>query len=117
LIIAVVGKGRMESSCNTSQPSRTKDIASSGDLKRTNAFTSAPAMKLSFAERITSPFGLSWRMALSAEPSSSSAWREKVLADSPCLSKVSQARPWASFSQRQCANTIFGSALSIVLLL
>src|SRR3990167_2142394 len=49
--IAVVGKGRLCSSWNTSQPSLTKDIASCGVLKRVNSSTSAPATKLSFAER------------------------------------------------------------------
>jgi hypothetical protein len=53
---------------------------------------SAPAMKFSFAERMTRPFGFAAAMAPSAAPSSSSASRENVLVDSPCLSKVSQAR-------------------------
>src|SRR6185295_13896507 len=55
--IAVVGKGRSRSCWNTSQPSLTNSIASAPDLNLVNCSTSAPAMKPSFAERITSPFG------------------------------------------------------------
>src|SRR3954447_9588850 len=100
--IAVEGKGSSRSSWNTSQPSFTNASASCGDLKRVNSSTSAPAMKLSLPERMMSPFGFSTRIAPSARPSSSSASREKVLADSPCLSKVSHASPSRSVSQRQC---------------
>src|SRR5262245_32649290 len=100
--IAVVGKGSSRSSWNTSQPSFTNASASCGDLNRVNSSTSAPAMKLSFPERTTSPLGFSRRIAASARPSSSSASRENVLADSPSLSKVSQARPSRSVCQRQC---------------
>src|SRR5258706_5552363 len=117
LIIAVVGKGSSESSWNTSQPSLTNAIASCGDLKRVNSSTSAPAMKPSFAERMIRPLGFSAPIARSAPRSSSSAWREKVLADSPCLSKVSQARPERSPSlsicQRQCFASTCGSMRSI----
>src|SRR2546423_7847655 len=112
--MAVVGKGSSESSWNTSQPSLTNAIASAGDLKRVNSSTSAPAMKLSFAERMTSPFGRSAPMARRAARRSSSAWREKVLADSPSLSKVSQARRSRSISQRQCFARTCGSMRSIV---
>src|SRR6185436_2754332 len=59
-------------------------------------------MKLSLPERMTRPLGFSRRIAASARPSSSSASRENVLADSPSLSKVSQASPSRSVSQRQC---------------
>src|SRR5436853_6724846 len=111
--IAVLGKGRLESSWNTSQPSFTKTIASCGDLKRVNSSTSAPAMKLSFAERMMRPRGFSAAIARSEARSSSSAWRENVLADSPCLSKVSQTRPSRSFSQRQCFARTCGSTRSI----
>src|SRR5437764_643646 len=111
--IAVVGKGSSESSWNTSQPSLTNAIASCGDLKRVNSSTSAPAMKLSFAERMTRPFGCAAPSARSAPRSSSSAWREKVLADSPCLSKVSQASRTRSISQRQCFSSTCGSMRSI----
>src|SRR3954452_7626802 len=104
--IAVVGKGSSRSSWNTSQPSFTNASASCGDLKRVNSATSAPAMKLSLPERTMSPFGFSTRIAPSARPSSSSAWREKVLADSPSLSKVSQASPSRSVSQRQCRANV-----------
>src|SRR5256885_2981904 len=114
LIMAVAGKGSSESSWNTSQPSLTNAIASAGDLKRVNSSTSAPAMKLSFAERMTSPFGRSAPMARRAPRSSSSAWREKVLADSPSLSKESQARRSRSISQRQCFARTCGSMRSIV---
>src|SRR5512138_295646 len=100
--IAVVGKGSSRSSWNTSQPSFTNPSASCGDLKRVNSTTSAPAMKLSLPEHTTRPFGFSTRIAASARPSSSSASRENVLADSPSLSKVSQASPSRSVSQRQC---------------
>src|SRR5205085_6676081 len=113
--IAVVGKGSSESSWNTSQPSLTNAIASCGDLKRVNSSTSAPAMKLSFAERMTRPFGCAAPIARSAPRSSSSAWREKVLADSPCLSKVSQARRSRSISQRQCFARTCGSTRSITI--
>src|SRR5437764_90014 len=111
--IAVVGKGSSESSWNTSQPSFTNVIASCGDLKRVNSSTSAPAMKLSFAERMMRPRGFPAAMARSELRNSSSAWREKVLADSPCLSKVSQMRPSLSFSQRQCFASTCGSTRSI----
>src|SRR4051812_10254236 len=111
--IAVVGKGSSESSWNTSQPRRTKLIASCGFLKRVNSSTSAPAMKPSFAERMMRPFGRSAAMARSVTRSSSSAWRENVLADSPCLSKVSQASLSLSTSQRQCLASTVGSARSI----
>src|SRR4051812_10510572 len=100
--IAVVGKGSTRSCWNTSQPSFTNASASGGELKRVNSPTSAPATKLSLPERMMSPFGFSTRIAPSARPSSSSAWREKVLADSPSLSKVSHASPSRSASQRQC---------------
>src|SRR6185295_2859554 len=100
--IAVVGKGSSRSSWNASQPSFTNPSASCGDLKRVNSSTSAPAMKLSLPERTMRPFGFSTRIAASARPSSSSASRESVLADSPSLSKVSQASPSRSVSQRQC---------------
>src|SRR2546430_5025103 len=113
LTIAVVGKGSSESSWNTSQPSLTNAIASCGDLKRVNSSTSAPAMKPSFAERMIKPFGFSAPIARSAPRSSSSAWREKVLADSPCLSKVSHTSPSRSFSQRQCFARTCGSMRSI----
>src|SRR3954462_10879569 len=63
-------------------------------------------MKLSLPERTMSPFGFSTRIAPRARPSSSSAWREKVLADSPSLSKVSQASPSRSVSQRQCREDV-----------
>src|ERR1700752_1002582 len=59
-------------------------------------------MKLSLPERTMRPFGLSTRIAASARPRSSSPARENVLADSPSLSKVSQASPSRSVSQRQC---------------
>src|SRR5437868_8035001 len=111
--IAVLGKGSSESSWNTSQPSFTKVIASCGDLKRLNSSMSAPAMKLSFAERMMRPRGFSAAIARSEARNSSSAWREKVLADSPCLSKVSQTRPSRSFSQRQCFARTCGSTRSI----
>src|SRR5260221_14563416 len=113
LIIAVVGKGSSQSSWNTSQPSLTNAIASCGDLKRVNSSTSAPAMKPSFAERMIRPFSRSAPIARSGPRSSSSAWREKVWADSPCLSKVSQTRPSRSFSQRQCFARTCGSTRSI----
>src|SRR3954469_5062120 len=100
--IAVVGKGSSRSAWNTSPPSFTNASASCGDLKRVSSSTSAPAMKLSLPERTMSPFGFSARIAASARPSSSSASRENVLADSPSLSKVSQASPSRSVSQRQC---------------
>src|SRR4051794_40692750 len=115
LTIAVVGKGRSESSWNTSQPSLTNVIASCGDLKRVNSSTSAPAMKFSFAERMMRPRGFSAATARSEARSSSSAWREKVLADSPCLSKVSHTRPSRSFSQRQCFARTCGSTRSITI--
>ena len=47
---------------------------------------SAPAMKLSFAERMTS-LRRAAAISSSMSESSFSASREKVLADSPCLSK------------------------------
>src|ERR1043165_9870381 len=97
--IAVAGNGNSRSSWNTSQPSFTNASASCGYLNRVNSSTSAPAMKLSLPERMTRPLGFSRRIAASARPSSSSASRENVLADSPSLSKVSQSRP---VSQRQC---------------
>src|SRR5690349_11844511 len=100
--IAVAGNGNSRSSWNTSQPSFTNASASCGDLNRVNSSTSAPAMKLSLPERMTRPLGFSRRIAASARPSSSSASRENVLADSPSLSKVSQASPSRSVSQRQC---------------
>jgi hypothetical protein len=59
-------------------------------------------MKLSLPERSTRPFGFAAAISSSAADSSSSASRENVFADSPCLSNVSQARSCASFSQRQC---------------
>src|SRR5688572_13287495 len=111
--IAVVGKGRSRSCWNTSQPSLTKPSASAPDLKRVNSSTSAPAMKPSFAERMIRPLGFSRLIAASARLSSSSASREKVLADSPCLSKVSQTRPSRSRSQRQCFARIFASTRSM----
>src|SRR5581483_1540829 len=101
------------SSWKTSQPSLTNAIASCGDLKRVNSSTSAPAMKFSFAERITRPLGCAAAIARSAPRSSSSAWREKVLADSPCLSKVSHASRSRSISQRQCFSSNCGSMRSI----
>ena len=55
------GEGQLVQLWNTSQPSRTNASASCGDLKRVNSSTSAPAMKLSFAERMTRPFGRSAR--------------------------------------------------------
>src|SRR5256885_7798279 len=113
LTIAGVGKGSSDNSWNTSQPSFTNAIASCGDLKRVNSSTSAPAMKLSFAERMTSPFGRSAPIARRAPRSSSSAWREKVLADSAALSKVSHARRSRSISQRQCFARTCGSMRSI----
>src|SRR5919197_1306152 len=113
LTIAVVGKGSSDNSWNTSQPRRTKFIASCGDLKRVNSSTSAPAMKLSFADRMTRPLGCAAPIARSAPRSSSSAWREKVFADSPCLSKVSHASRSRSISQRQCFSSTCGSMRSI----
>src|SRR3954468_15874280 len=104
--MAVLGNGRSCSPWNTSQPRRTNSSASCGDLKRVNSSTSAPAMKPSFAERMTRPFGFSARSAPSARRSSSSASREKVFAASPCLSKVSQASPSRSVSQRQCLVSV-----------
>ena len=100
--IAVVGNGRSRSFCVASQPFRLNSNASSAVFNLTNSLTSAPAMKLSFAERITSPLGFVAAISSSAVLNSSSASREKVLVDSPALSKVSQARPCASFSQRKC---------------
>jgi hypothetical protein len=47
--------------------------ASAGVWKRVNWLMSAPAMKLSFAERMTSPFGCAAAIASSAAPSCSSA--------------------------------------------
>lgn len=85
-----------------SQPSFTKARASSGDAKRVNSSTSAPAMKLSLAERMTRPLGAIARVASRAASSSCRASLENVLADSPALSKVSQARPFGSWSRRQC---------------
>src|SRR6185436_8371315 len=110
--IAVVGKGRSRSCWSTSQPSLTKASASAPDLNCVNCSTSAPAMKPSFAERITRPFGLSALMASSARDSSSSASRENVLADSPCLSKVSQTSPFASRCQRKCLAQVVARLLS-----
>src|SRR6185503_15440659 len=112
--IAVVGKGRSRSCWSTSQPSLTKASASAPDLNWVNCSTSAPAMKPSLAERITRPFGLSVLIASSARDSSSSASRENVLADSPCLSKVSQTSPFASRSQRKCFAQVLASARSMV---
>src|SRR5205814_5771464 len=63
--------------------------------------------------RMIKPFGFSAPIARSAPRSSSSAWREKVLADSPCLSKVSHTSPSRSFSQRQCFASTCGSMRSI----
>src|SRR3990167_7164478 len=111
--IAVVGKGRSRSFCIVSQPSLVNATASSTVAKRVNSLMSAPAMKFSFAERTTRPLGPAAALASSAAPSSSSASREKVLVDSPCLSNVSQARPWRSLSQRQCLSIVFASARSI----
>src|SRR5438045_8983872 len=98
--IAVVGNGSSASSWNTSQPSLTNAIMSAGDLKRVNSATSAPAMKPSFAERITRPLGEEFFISVREEANSLKASLENVFADSPCLSKVSQARPTLSFSQR-----------------
>ena len=96
--IAVVGNGRSCSFCSTSQPARVKASASSGEAKRVNSSTSAPAMNALFAERTIMPLGESCAISSSASDSSASASFEKVLVDSPALSKVSQTNPCASLS-------------------
>src|SRR5712671_1869028 len=113
LIMAVVGKGRSCSFWNVSQPRRVKAIASAALLKLANSWISAPAMKLSFADRMTRPLGLAAWISSRTNESCSSASRENVLADSPCLSKVSQASPSRSVSQRQCLATVLLSARSM----
>src|SRR4051812_29747736 len=112
--IAVVGNGRSCSFWNVSQPRRVNEMASSADLKLANSWMSAPAMKLSLAERMISPFGFCFFTSSRSSESSSSASRENVFADSPCLSNVSQASPCRSVSQRQCFAIALLSARSIL---
>src|SRR5438105_8083365 len=114
LIIAVVGKGRSCSCWNVSQPSLTSDIMSSADSNFVNSSTSAPATKPSFAEQMLRPRGLAAAICSSVWLSSRIASRLNVLADSPCLSKVSQIKPSRSFSHRQCFASTCGSARSIL---
>ena len=96
--MAVVGKGRSRSFWKMSHPARTKASASAGEANFVNCSTSAPAMNEALAERTIMPLGDKDAIASSAVDNSLSASREKVLVDSPCLSKVSQTRPCASFS-------------------
>src|SRR5205814_724046 len=73
----------------------------------------APAMKFSFAERMIIPRGKEFFISERQDASSCSASFEKVFADSPCLSKVSQARPSLSFSQCQCFASTLASTRSM----
>src|SRR6185503_3912281 len=114
LTMAVVGKGRSCSFWNVSQPRRVNEIASSAPLKLANSWMSAPPMKLSFAERMIRPLGRAAAISSSSTDSSFSASRENVLADSPCLSKVSQTSPSASRVQRKCFAQVLASARSMV---
>ena len=98
-ISATVGKGSAASLLKRSHPRRTIESASCGVCIFVNSSTSAPAMKFSFAERMTRPFGEAALISSRQAESWFSASLEKVLVDSPYLSKVSQASPSLSVSQ------------------
>src|SRR6185295_11141701 len=76
---------------------------------------SAPPMKLSFAEQMTRPRGRAAAISSSSTDSSFNASRENVLADSPCLSKVSQTKLFAAIllvlPRREAAEHLGGKRL------